>query len=96
MRKVAAQVAAGGFDGRGGSPSFYALHVHDEASMRFRSYDKVEVEAFGVCDNKPVFSRGRYSKVQNNAISVFTSATAKPIDWIGELQPLSRKTGLHI
>jgi hypothetical protein len=93
-RKVAAQVAAGVIESRGNvSPTFFALHVHDEALMRFRSYDNVDVEAFGGCDNGCVFSRGRYSKVQNNAISIFTSAGAELIDWFGELQPLARKPG---
>jgi hypothetical protein len=96
-QKVAAEVAVGVIENRGkANHTFYALHVHDEALMRFRSYDKVDVEAFGGCANGPVFSRGRYSKVQNNAISVFTSPGAKPIDWLSELQPLARKTGLTV
>jgi hypothetical protein len=94
-QKVAAQVAVGVSDSKD-TPPVYVLHIHDEASMRFRSYDRVEVESFGGRCGGPVFSRGRYSKVQNNAITITTSPGAQPIEWLSELQPLSRKNGLTL
>ena len=72
--------------------SVYIHHIHDEAIMRFRSYDRVQVEAFGEVQEKSIFSRGRYSKVQNNAVSVAVGAST-PVDWPCELQPVGRKDG---
>jgi hypothetical protein len=96
-QKVSAQVAAGDSDSRTKDiPPVYVLHIHDEASMRFQSYDRVEVEAFGGPCGGPVFSTGRYSKIQNNAITIITSPGAKPIEWLSELQPMSRKNGLTV
>ena len=68
-------------------------HVHDEASMRYKSYARVftEPDVGG-----SVFSRGRYSKIQNNAISVRTSSSAAAFEWYSELQPLRCKDGSTI
>ena len=69
----------------------YVAHVHDEASMRFRSYDRVAVKAFGDDGLGRVFSRGRYSKVQNNSLHVTLGSSSNGFEWYSELQPLSRK-----
>lgn len=71
------------------SPSIFINHVHDEASMRFRSYDRVDEEAAGL---GVVLNRGRYSKVQNNAVTIKVGSGVA-MDWMTELQPLSRKDG---
>jgi hypothetical protein len=77
---------------RRNSSVVFATHVHDEASMRFRSYDRVIEEAFGnSCGT--TFSRGRYSKVQNDFISVVVSR-GDPVEWFSELLPLSKKDGV--
>jgi hypothetical protein len=68
-QRIAAEVADAALAGHG-KAIVYALHIHDEAKMRFRSYDRVKDAAFGEYSDKPVFSRGRYSKVQNNAVCV--------------------------
>ena len=47
----------------------FVNHMHDEALMRYRSLDKAETQT-GVVAPAKTFSRGRYSKIQNNAISV--------------------------
>ena len=70
--------------------SVVVLHLHDEASMRFRSIDRVDVEAFGT-EKPSTFSRGRYSKVQNDVVRIFASKDAAPIEWFTELQPLAKK-----
>lgn len=71
----------------------FIVHIHDEATMRFRSYDRVAVEAFGSDGTGVAFSRGRYSKVQNNAMSIVFGGANKKIEWFSELQPLSKKDG---
>ena len=58
----------------------FVTHIHDEASMRFRSFDKD-------ANN----DRGLYSKIQNNAVTVSIGATN--IEWPTELQPLASKDG---
>ena len=75
----------------GQCPVVFVTQTHDEASMRFRSYDRVVVEAFGGEGQSKAFNRGRYSKVQNNVISVRVSPSGAPLDWYIELQPLARK-----
>jgi len=75
--------------------SVVVLHLHDEASMRFRSIDRVNIEAFGT-EKPSTFSRGRYSKVQNNVVRIFTSQGAVPVEWLTELQPLAKKTALAL
>ena len=72
-------------------------HIHDEASMRFRSFEKVCLEEFGPEENQQqVFSRGRYSKIQNNAITMSLGPHGSVIDWLCELQPLGKKDGLTL
>ena len=58
----------------------FVTHIHDEASMRFRSLDQD-------ANN----NRGLYSKIQNNAVTVSIGATN--IEWPTELQPLASKDG---
>ena len=91
-RKVEAVVAASALraDGVVDRP-VVVTHLHDEASMRFRSYDNVFLHDFGDHPDEVVFSRGRYSKVQNNVLTVAFDAIS--INWPAELQPLARKDG---
>lgn len=74
------------------SPIFI-IHVHDEVFMRFRSFDKIAVEAFGSHDHGPMFTWGRYPKVQNNAVTIHHDRASNRIEWFSELQPLNRKDG---
>ena len=69
----------------------FAQHIHDEASMRFRSYDIISDDSFGPATT-PVFNRGRFSKVQNNVLRLSVSQKS-PIEWFCELQPLQNKAG---
>jgi hypothetical protein len=61
----------------------FVTHIHDEASMRFRSFD--------VVDGVQSSNRAMYSKVQNNAVTVHVGATS--MEWPTELQPLASKNG---
>ena len=71
----------------GGPPlPVFVCHVHDEASMRYRSYNFQE-------DAGVTFNRGRYSKVQNNAVTVYVGTEESGVEWFTELQPLGRKDG---
>ena len=65
-----------------GQPIF-VTHIHDEASMRFRSFD--------VVDGAQTSNRAMYSKVQNNAVTVSVGPTS--MEWLTELQPLALKNG---
>ena len=73
--------------------TLYMVHIHDEASMRLRSFDRVAVDAFGSDGLGPVFSRGRYSQVQNNVLHLHLSSATTPLEWFCDLQPLGRKDG---
>lgn len=64
----------------------FVLHVHDEATMRFRSYSEDDLGA-----SAPGGSRARFSKIQNNALTVQVGCDASPTEWMTELQPLARK-----
>ena len=78
------------------TPSVVVVHYHDEACMRFRSYDRVGVEHMGDAPNDKVFSRGRYSKVQNNAVFVKVVPAKQDVEWFTELQPLAAKDGATV
>ena len=73
----------------------FICHLHDEASMRFKSYGRVEpgmVAALG--RTVEPFSRGRVSKVQDDLIHVrFQDRTGRTVDleWFSELQALETK-----
>ena len=85
LRSVQAQIASVASDI--GQPAIvYVCHVHDEASMRYRSYNSNA--EFGT-----TFNRGRYSKVQNNAVTVYVGGEGSGVEWFTELQPLARKDG---
>ena len=64
------------------SETLFLQHVHDEASMRLRSYDPQ-------LPHRTV--RGRSSKVQNNSMTVIFPADE--LKWPTELQPLGKKDG---
>ena len=74
-------------------PSVVLVHYHDEASMRFRSYDRVDIEHLGDGSDGNVFSRSRYSKVQNNAVFATVVPSKSGVEVFTDLQPLSRKGG---
>lgn len=73
--------------------TFFLLQIHDEASMRFRSFDRVTVPAFGHDAQGAVFSRGRISCIQNNAVRLYVGSAEAELPWFVELQPLARKDG---
>ena len=73
--------------------TFFLLQIHDEASMRFRSFDRVAVPAFGHDGQGTVFSRGRLSSIQNNAVHLYVGSVDAELPWFTELQPLARKDG---
>jgi hypothetical protein len=73
-------------------PTVYLTHIHDEASMRFRSFEQANV---ATAIDGPVLNRGRYSKVQNNAVLIGVGDQGK-LEWPTELQPLMRKDGSTI
>ena len=77
-------------------PSVIVVHYHDEACMRFRSYDRVGVEVMGDAPGAAVFSRGRYSKVQNNAMLFKVLPCSTDMEWYTELQPLAAKDGVTV
>jgi len=60
----------------------FVPHVHDEASMRLRSYD-------ASLPGRPI--RGRSSKIQDNCVSVCCAGEC--VEWPCELQALGQKTG---
>ena len=67
------------------SATVFVQHIHDEAPMRFRSW------------NAGLFVRrlrGRSSKVQNNCMAIFIAG--KVVDWLAELQPVAQKNGATI
>lgn len=64
------------------SKPVFITHVHDEASMRLRSYDT---------DLPSRILRGRSSKIQNNSVTIRFGGNVYP--WLQELQPLMRKDG---
>ena len=57
-------------------------HVHDEASMKLRSFDPT-------LPNRPV--RSRQSKIQNNCVHLHLQEFSS--EWFQELQPMLRKDG---
>ena len=61
-------------------------HVHDEASMRLKSFAAVDDARYRL-NVKSV--RGRSSKVPNHAMTVFVGEESA--EWFTELQPLQRK-----
>ena len=63
----------------------FITHVHDEASLRMRSY----LQRPAAASARAFLCRGRYSKVLNHVINVHTSETS--LRWLSELQPLSKK-----
>lgn len=90
--RLSSAIGSAPLDGRGAvACAVYVAHIHDEAIMRFRSYDRVAVEAFGSDGQGPVFSRGRYSKVQNTSLHITLGSSLKSMEWYSELQALSRK-----
>ena len=63
----------------------FITHVHDEASLRMRSY----LQRPAAASARAFLCRGRYSKVLNHVINVHTSESS--LRWLSELQPLSKK-----
>ncbi len=61
-------------------------HIHDEASMRVRSFLP---GALASARNPLRLCRSRSSKVQNNVVTV--SGGGSSLEWFCELQPLARK-----
>lgn len=72
-------------DGR----SQYWTYYRPKASMRLRSFDRAAAPAFGAGGRGPVFSRGRFSSVQNSAVHLHLGQAELP--WFVELQALARK-----
>ncbi len=72
----------------GASAHIVVAHVHDEASMRMRSF---LLDAHASARNPLQFCRSRSSKVQNNVVTV--SGGGSSLEWFCELQPLGRKDG---
>ena len=88
-RQVQAMVEAGSVSAQGViEQPLFIHHLHDEALMRYRSYDRVELGG-----SSSSLHRGRYSKVQNNAVTISMGASTQAAEWFVELQPLSRKDG---
>ena len=74
----------------------FVRHIHDEASMRLKSYNAVPVDvAEHFAGASAHVRRGRYAKVQNNAvhISVGHGPSYQNLAWFMDLQPLARKDG---
>ena len=67
------------------SATVFVQHIHDEAPMRFRSWNA------GLFERR---LRGRSSKVQNNCMAIFIAG--KVVDWLAELQPVAQKNGATI
>ena len=67
------------------SSTLFVAHIHDEASMRLRSYD-------GSLPGRII--RARSSQVQNSCVTMF--ANLARVEWPTELQPLGQKTGATI
>eukprot|EP00973_Karenia_brevis_P057483 7995686-Karenia_brevis.AAC.1 len=65
------------------SRPIFVSHIHDEASLRLRSFD-------ASLPGRPV--RGRFSKVQNNCVAI--CFPDDKLEWPTELQALGRKTGV--
>ena len=68
-----------------GSQLVVVCHIHDEASMRLRS-------TTAACFDDAVLrkkSRSRSSKIQNNAVMVYTEDG--DLEWLHELQPVEKK-----
>jgi Holliday junction resolvasome RuvABC ATP-dependent DNA helicase subunit len=60
-------------------------YVHDESHMRVRSYD---------ASMGSKLCRGRYSKILNHAVSVYSQGTS--MEYFTELQALASKNGPSI
>jgi hypothetical protein len=61
----------------------FVVHVHDEASMRLRSY----AASPGDPSQPPSLCRARHSKIQNNVVDIFAGDTT--ISWYAELDRLA-------
>ena len=70
--------------------SVVAVHVHDEAGMRLRSYVPAEDPTMNIGSAfKATLSRGRLSKIQNNVVTL--SLADVPVPFFTELQALHKK-----
>eukprot|EP00959_Pyramimonas_sp_CCMP1952_P159587 3338133-Pyramimonas_sp.AAC.1 len=78
----------------GTTPYFIQL-IHDEASMRLRSTPVVQDASFAlpqsVAVGSALFTRSRYSKIQNNCITI--GMGEHRLEWLSEMQALGRKDG---
>lgn len=72
-------------------PSLFIKHVHDEASMRVRSYTHTAGDANLTFGSGTLVNRSRCSKIQNN--HVILSMQGRRVEWLTELQPLMKKDG---
>lgn len=74
-------------------PTVFITHLHDGCDLRMRSYTDTlrSTSDVELPTNFLRLSRGRYSKIQNNFISMTMGTETLP--WLTELQPLSKKDG---
>ncbi len=88
------RAAAQGYARRAKHGFLCLRHLHDEASMRMRSFLGEAPAAEGTSEGwsraQTRFGRSRSSKVQNNSCSLHTDASSA-LPWLTDLQPLGRK-----
>ena len=66
-------------------------HIQDDAAMRMRSYAAIETAGLALPSGTNALARATTSNIQTNVVNLLCQGQV--LEWLGELEVVSRKDG---